>query len=356
MRAAAPPSDFQLQFLTEVQRILQEGQFTATYKFALIHSIADLCIQTEEPGPDASDLRVDHLAERFIELYWRQVAPWPGAEAARPLAQNTGRQAAVVREVIEARRRNAGRLDAARSEDEEWTGITRSVSATVRKMPLLKLQRVGSDVRDFLYENRVHGRGRDAFIRLKPGIAFCFRRFHPLVLDLVRGAWIQFVRRHNSDLLGERADLSGFLFGAHRAALRAMAVPLLELQDGQCLYCRKRLDEKTLHVDHFVPWSRYPVDLAHNLVAAHERCNLQKSDHLAGEDHLERWAKRSDLHSYELTQAGEAAGLRSSRDTSAQVTRWAYSQVADRGGLVWARGRELVPLDGRWREAMRLVG
>jgi hypothetical protein len=31
-------------------------------------------------------------------------------------------------------------------------------------------------------------------------------------------------------------------------------------------------------VNHFVPWSRYPRDLAHNLVLAHGGCNSRKSD------------------------------------------------------------------------------
>jgi len=29
-------------------------------------------------------------------------------------------------------------------------------------------------------------------------------------------------------------------------------------------------------IDHFAPWSRYPRDLAHNLVLAHKVCNRQK--------------------------------------------------------------------------------
>jgi hypothetical protein len=34
-------------------------------------------------------------------------------------------------------------------------------------------------------------------------------------------------------------------------------------------------------VDHFIPWSRYPADLGHNFVLAHDRCINAKSDYLA---------------------------------------------------------------------------
>jgi hypothetical protein len=50
-------------------------------------------------------------------------------------------------------------------------------------------------------------------------------------------------------------------------------------------------------IDHFAPWSRYPRDLAHNLVLAHKVCNRQKSDLLAAETHLDEWLLRNEAHS-----------------------------------------------------------
>jgi len=46
-----------------------------------------------------------------------------------------------------------------------------------------------------------------------------------------------------------------------------MTPALADAQHGQCLYCLRRVSAG--HIDHFVPWSRYPRDLAHNLVLAH---------------------------------------------------------------------------------------
>jgi len=43
------------------------------------------------------------------------------------------------------------------------------------------------------------------------------------------------------------------------------------------------------HIDHFIPWSRYPADLGHNFVLAHCSCNLSKGDKLAASDHLNGW-------------------------------------------------------------------
>jgi hypothetical protein len=58
----------ELQFLRKLQR----GNFTATYKFALLNALADLSVE-REPAVDGS-LRVplEALAVKFIEYYWPQ--------------------------------------------------------------------------------------------------------------------------------------------------------------------------------------------------------------------------------------------------------------------------------------------
>jgi hypothetical protein len=43
MIAYTPPTETdQLQFLKNIQRLLNEGSFVASYKFALLHALADL--------------------------------------------------------------------------------------------------------------------------------------------------------------------------------------------------------------------------------------------------------------------------------------------------------------------------
>lgn len=347
-----PDAARQIEFLRKLQRILEEGQFTATYKFALVHALADLAVQYGDDSDAPLRLPARAIAERFVELYWRQVAPWPGSDLAlrkRPaLVQNTGRQASVVRMVQEARSGFGDRLDRLRAQELEWEALATSVDQSIRKMPLYKLQKVGREPADeFLYAHELEGRGADATIELKPGIAFCFRTFHPLVIDLVRGSWIRFIRKLNPDLLGERSDLGEFLFGAPRSTLEAMRIPITDLQEGRCFYCDRDLAGR-VHVDHFIPWSRYPVDLGHNFVIAHDRCNAAKSDHLSAPGHLERWGVRNERFSYELGRVFRETGTTHDISISQGITRWAYQQVADRKGLVWERGRTLVPLKPGW--------
>jgi hypothetical protein len=64
----------------------------------------------------------------------------------------------------------------------------------VREMPLWRLQRIGREEFTFLYEHQGDGH----VIRLQTGVAYCLRKFHALISDLVRGAWVRYVRGRTS--------------------------------------------------------------------------------------------------------------------------------------------------------------
>jgi hypothetical protein len=111
---------------------------------------------------------------------------------------------------------------------------------------------IGPERLDFLYQNTETG----TTIELLPGVAYCMRKFHPMLSDLVRGAWVRYVRQQNLDILGETTDLNEFLFGSERAALATVRPVLVDLQHGGCFYCRMPLTAANTHVDHFIPWAR----------------------------------------------------------------------------------------------------
>lgn len=119
--------------------------------------------------------------------------------------------------MVKARGAAGGSLAAAKARPGMWPSLVRATSDVVATMPLWKLQKAGDEVLDFLYLHVDEARA----IELRPGVAFCFRRFHGLIDDLVRGAWVRFVRSLNDNqaLLGEIADIDEVLFGSERADL-----------------------------------------------------------------------------------------------------------------------------------------
>ena len=345
-----------MQFLVRLQRLLHEGSFVATYKFALLLALADVCVESGDDTGDTMTVATSALAERFIRYYWRQVVPYVTAGAAAHdgvLLQNTATQAAIVIAVQRAHDAHGGSLTRLRADAPAWASLRSFVATTIEKMPLWKLQRVGSNTLDFLYPNVGAGHA----IALRPGIAFCFRRFHELVEDLVCAARTRFVRElpANGKKLGQTTDLGTFLFGSARGDLGVHRDILIEVQAGTCFYCDRPLRDEG-QVDHFIPWSRYPVDLGHNFVLAHKGCNSSKGSRLAAVPHLERWCGRNAERGQQLTQAFDARGVTSNVVTSQRITQWAYAQDEVAEARVWLAERdELVALAPTWHGLLDAV-
>jgi len=357
----APSPERQLAFLGYLQRLLSEGSFVSTYKFALLLALAEVCI---EQGDDSgAPLRItrEALAAQFVRLYWRQTLPYTPlgrqeAQGLRPLKQNTGGQAHILTVISVARDAAGGSLAALKADRKAWRQLLNKVGATIVTMPLWKLQNIGGETLPFLYAQSPEAGGQ-SFIDLEPGIAFCFRRFHELVYDLVTAAWIRFVRgvQDNAPVLGEGQELGEFLFGSPREALGPFRPILLDLQDGACFYCDGALKE-TGEVDHFIPWSRYPVNLGHNFVLAHRRCNGSKSDRLAAAMHLERWCRRNHQFGSDLAAAFTARHLPHDLQATWQIARWAYGQAETTQARAWVTGEQLVALPAAWRTFAGMAG
>jgi len=340
-----PTADEQVKFLRCIQRLLSEGMFVASYKYALLHALTDLAVIKGHESGAPLELQTREIAERFIDLYWRQTRPFMSRESAgEVLKQNTGRQAAIISRIAEAQDECGGSLARLKLNGPRWNALIREVDRVVCVMPLWKLQTVGSEQVDFLYDSVNSG----TFITLKPGVAYCLRSFHRIIVDLVEGAWLNYVRKTNSGRAGTLTDLGSFLFGCDRAALTAYRDVLIDIQKDMCFYCHRPLHRKG-EADHFIPWSKYPQDLGHNFVLAHASCNNRKSDYLAAEEHIGAWRDRNASLAGELSQRFDAIELPHDIQASIRVAEWAYAQTEKAGGQVWVRDRILKHLPPDWR-------
>lgn len=341
-----PTPEEQVRFLRDLQRLLAEGLFVASYKFALVHALADLAVLKGEDSGAPLEINTKEIAAKFVELYWRQARPLQVGDqnSGLILQQNTGRQAAIVSQIAASQQECNGSLFRFKQvAQSRWSSLVSEVDQVVRTMPLWKLQTVGDERLEFLYENLDRGN----WITLKPGVAYCFRAFYELVRDLIEGAWVRFVQKVNADKLGNLTDLGTFMFSQERASLDAYRPILLDVQKGICLYCQKPLSKQS-QVDHYVPWSRYPADLGHNFVLAHDKCNNAKTDFLAAENHLAAWIERNKLHQVELQERLLEAGLPCDVKATMQIARWVYQQTEKANGQVWVSEKVLKRLGHEW--------
>lgn len=340
----APTASTQLEFIEKLQRLLESGSFVATYKYALLIALANVAAEQGFDDDRSQAVAIRDLGGQFIRLYWTHSREYQGVS----LRQNTGRQAAILATVEKAREAvgNPDRADAAGLVPEP---IVRQATSTVKTMPLWKLQTIGREKPDpdhpdnFLYPTREV----DGHIVLRPAVSACLRRFRALIVSITQAAWADYVRRHNPEL-GAGSDLEAFLFGTDRSTLHHLTPALLDLQEGRCFYTGRRLDASQSHVDHFIPWAKYPMNSPFNLVVASTSVNLQKSDHIPAVPHLERWRQRNEDRHCELLEIG---ALADDQPRTLAVARFTYSQAERLRALGWLRGRELLALTG-WRDVL----
>jgi len=340
--APSPSAEAQLAFLAKLQRLFAEGDFAATYKFALLIALSDLAVEWARDDGAALALTNRQIADRFIHLYWRHASPYgTGRSDAEPrvLVQNIGAQAAVLRD-IQKFRASAGAttLNQARS-SATFQRLVGDVARTVSAQPLNFLQNFGGSTDPFLYERSKGG------IVLKPGVAYCLRRFYPLIQQLARTHWVDHIKgnRRNRSILGGGDDLEDFLFGTSRQSLAIISAQLIRLEGRRCFYCGQPLHQPD--VDHFVPFALYPRDVAHNFVLAHPACNRSKSDSLAARRHLEQWLERLVLRASDLDEIGAAAGVAASQTTAHRVAAWGYANALAAGGRAWLKPSTYESLD-----------
>mgnify|MGYP003495101929 FL=1 len=216
-----PTPNEQLKFLKHIQQILQSGTFTSTYKFALLISITRLAIEQGQDTGAALHLEYQDIAEKFIDLYWKQSLPFQFNQY-EPffLKQSTGQQAKIISEIQKAQQQFKT-LAALRTDVLYWNRLKRTVATTVKQMPVVYLQNLNGQTVEFLYclEDSKQS------LKLLPKVMYCLRQFSEIVEELCQKRWIDFVRlnKHNLVVLDGLPDLDEFMFAPSRNQLGRVA-------------------------------------------------------------------------------------------------------------------------------------
>jgi hypothetical protein len=360
-----------LRFGEKMLALLEDGSFTATYKYAVLLGLLDLALENVGlHGEPPDTVYTAQLADKVIELYWPHAVPFGRGSEADVLLQNAGRagsQAAIVRRIQEFRGRmaathaSASLVQLRHRAKPEFKRLRDEVEWKLIEMPLPRLQVIGSFHDPFLYEIgwdttvqrapvRAYQQGRpgtfDNRIQLRPGIGAYLIQFGALLRPLIHRKWAGMVARLNNL---QEARLERFLFGATRTSLEEVRNPLIELQRGCCFYCANHLRGRS-EIDHFIPWSRYPEDGLANLVVAHERCNRDKRDFLPATLHVERWTER--LASGDLSTIEGNLGWDSAVEEIRAVARGIYLRLPE-DAVLWVFGTDFAPPDpGRLRSVL----
>jgi 5-methylcytosine-specific restriction endonuclease McrA len=332
---------YQIEFISYMQRLLQEGDFSSTYKFAFLHALADICIEKHVPNNGRLAISFDEIVDKLILLYWQHAKPFfpdSGKELQGGiLLQNSGKQAKIIADILMLQGQGVKNLNQAKLSP-FWPQIYRNTMRTFKEGPLWRLQILSKQEECYLFP---HIKGRP-YIELNLGIADCFRLFHDLVVQFSRQGWVDKVSKiqENQQVIGRAGELSDFLFGTSRNSLTSASELFKDIQAGNCFYCQKPL-KGSAEVDHFIPFSKYNNDLGHNFVLAHKSCNNNKRDYLAAPKHREHWLEQNlvihkQLITHELTKY-----LTCDAERAVQVANWAYGIAEKNGSKYWLAAKDI---------------
>jgi hypothetical protein len=363
-------------FAEKVLELLDEGRYTATYKYAVLLALIDLTLEhTKRSGAPPDELTTRQVAEKIVEIYWPHTLPFVGRAPTGVLRQSTRGHAEIISTIARFRQRaspdpGVPRWEARRAAPEAYERLVRDVEWKLIQMPLPRLQLMGRTYRPFIYEIAwdstvqrravvayLAGRSRtfDNRLLLKPGVGEYLRQLNGLLRPLVQRRWAAMVAQLNR--LHE-SQLDAFLFGADRTRTAKIRPGLWEIQGRRCFYCDAAVREPTLaHVDHFIPWSRCSDDGLDNFVVADLKCNGFKAGSLAASTHLARWARRFAADSAERAQLAaleNRAPWERHDQRSLGVARAIYGLLQD-DALLWLRQKEFVSPDRATIEAALAV-
>lgn len=297
MKTPERSDDLLVAFGSKVLSLLEEASYATTYKFALLLALIDKTregVSARGNAPESLPTRA--VAERVLQLYWPQSAPFRGTKEAHVLKQSGRGQAAIVSHLTRFRSHQELSLTTHASGLRALTGydtLLRKIEWTVAEMPLPRLQR---PYEPFIYEidwdeavTRTAYFSRERRIALMPNAGEHLIRLEPLLRPVVERYWGLKVGTLNRDLTDE-ARLHRFLFEPHRLPPKKLLSDLTELQSGRCFYCGH--ETRNRHIDHFIPWAHSLDEGIDNLVIACGTCNLSKSAHRAASRHVDSWAAR----------------------------------------------------------------
>jgi len=357
VNAAPAPDRGAIAFAEKVLTMLAEGRFTATYKYAVLLGLMDLCLEhSTRTGAAPQSVTTQQLAEKILEIYWPHVAPF--GQATDPvLLQNSGKQAGILSAILRFRAREAPDpstpLTRARaSAPDGFRRLMRQIEWKLVEMPLPRLQVVGDERDAFLYTiawNEGIKRGEfndddhfDNLIRFVGQAGDHLIRLSGLLRPLIQRDWAAFVARLNAGVVPE-LGLEQFLFGADRVATAPLRDPLRDLAEGRCFYCNGRL-RSDFEIDHFIPWARYANNGLENLVVSDRSCNNAKRDHLAATDHVEHWLARAAAAATDIDSIASRLQWDHHPERSLGVARSIYLRLPEDSRL-WSRKKEFVTVD-----------
>ena len=315
-------AESQIEFLQKIQSLFEDSSFSATYKFALLITLANLAVELGDDQEQELIIPSEKIATRFSELYWPQIKEYSSGRDVGILCQNNGTQAKMISILLDIQSQTGIDSFSDVLAHALWKRNLNSIITTIWGKPVLHLQEVENQF-IYTYTNKES-------LTLTKEAHLCLRKFNEFIIQYAKNGWMTHLKTNNKNqgILNTDSDLESFLFGASRETLIQLRPILLEYQHGKCFYCAKNISRNiNVDVDHFIPWKKYSRNLAENLVLSCASCNRSKSDMLGAKVHLENWLSNAS-NNFQRNSEMHGLGFISDFECNKRIATWAYRNAA----------------------------
>ena len=126
----------------------------------------------------------------------------------------------------------------------------------------------------------------------------------------------------------------------------------MEIQEGNCFYCKKPLNRNRSMLIILSPVS-VSADLGHNFVLSHSHATTANQITLAAEEHLAAWMEQIRTQKGQIARHSLLkAELPQDLPASIRIANWAYEQTEKSAGQVWVEKKVLRHLGLSWRQLL----
>jgi len=277
--------------------IITKGKKDNTYKFALAKYLLD----KSRSQTIIQDIKIDYkdIAKAFLKYYWVQECKYKIKQdfktKKQPMVIN------IIQNICGTEYISDSYNEYFKKNKKIKNDIIFNIEKECLKDVIPRFQPRDNNM-FFIHNHILHPKGKkfvmpienDRYIILNGKSITFFKNNYELLHKALILEWAKFLEKTNFTprLISKIENLGE----NKRKSLLSFRKKLLEMKNHNCFYCNHDLEDKKIHVDHFIPWSYIYEDEIWNLVLSCSDCNSKKSDYLANEKCLDKLEKRNNIN------------------------------------------------------------
>jgi hypothetical protein len=295
-----------------------------SYKFGFLKALIESAFDAAIDG----SINLNEIFERFARIYWALIVKYSLVQGDKGTRNKSSIELIYYRYIEKYKELKICEFDSIKGEIKDE--LLKEIVIECKKYVVGAIY---ADSKGVFYSFSKKG----GSLSFNPNVYKFIKKFSSILLKINDYEWIKFLEKVNK---GETCF--GLAVKLNEASKRGNLVIYKnflysELNIKKCFYCGKTVGYCDIHVDHFVPWSFIRNDRLWNFVVSCSKCNLSKSDKLAGKEFLDEIIYRDEF----LKQTCFPIVKHEFQNYSSVLVREIYESAVFNGFMYWKSNMKL---------------